>query len=382
MSQSQWQRIAEFFRERIVSGELAPGQRLPSDAALAAEWGVSRPTAHRALHELQRSGLVLRSKRNGTVVMESVAKATGKIAFLVDRFAHVVNFPQTDLIRGVHEVFGEDVRVVMTQSDSDPGREARQLMELEHEVDGVLLYPTSDPSNNDLIQSMFDRGYPLVVLDRFPPGLSVDTVATDNEDAARQAVHHLQQLGHSRIAFLSFHKPGFSSVHERYLGYTAAVGALGLDDTGQWVRWLPAAWDSEPELLFQATLDAVHSLVSRDGVTAAFCVEDSVAANVISACERMGIALPDQFEIATFNDWPPVLLRQHWQLHRLVQNAYQIGKSAAQLLSDRIARNGSSQPDGSCRTVRVPAHFVPGSLAPRRNGLAAYEVPASTNGGS
>jgi GntR family transcriptional regulator len=57
-------------RQRILSGELPPGTRLPGEEEVAANWGVSRITAKRALAELARAGLVLRARGRGTTVVE------------------------------------------------------------------------------------------------------------------------------------------------------------------------------------------------------------------------------------------------------------------------------------------------------------------------
>ncbi|MDG3015690.1 GntR family transcriptional regulator [Speluncibacter jeojiensis] len=50
--------IAEALRERIVSGSLRPGQRVPSTRKIVAEWGVAMATATKALAELRSQGLV------------------------------------------------------------------------------------------------------------------------------------------------------------------------------------------------------------------------------------------------------------------------------------------------------------------------------------
>ena len=52
--------------ERIESGQVGVGDRLPSEADLVAEFGVSRTTARRALDELRRQGLVRREPGRGT----------------------------------------------------------------------------------------------------------------------------------------------------------------------------------------------------------------------------------------------------------------------------------------------------------------------------
>jgi len=53
-------RIAAAVRQQITSGELAPGQPVPSITALVQEHGVARQTAAKALRMLETEGLVRR----------------------------------------------------------------------------------------------------------------------------------------------------------------------------------------------------------------------------------------------------------------------------------------------------------------------------------
>src|SRR3712207_9591358 len=60
-----YHQILRVLTERIESGEVGVGDRLPSEADLVAEFGVSRTTARRALDELRRQGLVRRGGGRG-----------------------------------------------------------------------------------------------------------------------------------------------------------------------------------------------------------------------------------------------------------------------------------------------------------------------------
>src|SRR6185312_1936621 len=53
-----YQEIANTLRDQILSGELAPGEELPSENALAARFKCVRSTAARALEQLRREGLI------------------------------------------------------------------------------------------------------------------------------------------------------------------------------------------------------------------------------------------------------------------------------------------------------------------------------------
>lgn len=50
--------IADQLRERITSGDLAPGARLPSITTLMQDYGVARNTARRALAILEEEEMI------------------------------------------------------------------------------------------------------------------------------------------------------------------------------------------------------------------------------------------------------------------------------------------------------------------------------------
>jgi GntR family transcriptional regulator len=66
--QPRYRTIEQSLRARIAG--LRPGDPLPSDSALCAEFGVSRMTARNAMHRLSEEGLVLRLPGRGSYVAE------------------------------------------------------------------------------------------------------------------------------------------------------------------------------------------------------------------------------------------------------------------------------------------------------------------------
>ena len=352
MSTPQWKSITDSLRIRIESGELAAGHRIPSEIDVAAEWGVSRQTAHRAIHELQRLGLVARQRRWGTVVAPRIVQRAGRVAFIVDQFAQIYNFPSGQTMRGIQDGLGDDVDLICRECKQDAEQEARLLRKLSEETDGIIIYPTSNPRNTHLLQKLSDTK-PLVVLDRVPAGLNVDAVVSDNEEATVRAMQALVERGHRRVGFFSFRKPDFSTVSERFSAFQKVLEDAGVTDVSPYVRWFPRELDSYPEQFVQAIYDALYTLVHQpDPITALFCVQDSFAAASLQACDAMQLRIPEDLELATFNEWPPMMLRRPWQTHRIVQNAYAIGLEAATVLAQRIS--GSTEPR---RVHRVRAEF-------------------------
>jgi len=78
-----YEQVADQLRELIVSGRLAQGERLPTEAVLSAEVGVSRATAREALRLLAAQGLIRTAKGAGGgsyVTMPTVAHISDSLS--------------------------------------------------------------------------------------------------------------------------------------------------------------------------------------------------------------------------------------------------------------------------------------------------------------
>jgi DNA-binding transcriptional regulator YhcF (GntR family) len=65
-----YHQIAARIREKILSGEYAPGQPIPSERSIAQEYGVARETAKRAHHVLRAEALIIAPRGQSWVVRE------------------------------------------------------------------------------------------------------------------------------------------------------------------------------------------------------------------------------------------------------------------------------------------------------------------------
>jgi GntR family transcriptional regulator len=64
----RYREVADQLQSRIAGGDLGPGQRIPSERAVADEFGISRMTARQAVELLVRRGVVYRRPGSGTFV--------------------------------------------------------------------------------------------------------------------------------------------------------------------------------------------------------------------------------------------------------------------------------------------------------------------------
>ncbi|MBC8134868.1 MAG: substrate-binding domain-containing protein [Fibrella sp.] len=381
MSTVRWNEITDSLRNLISEGQLQPGDRLPSEKVLAAQWGVCRMTAHRAMSELEREGLVHRKRRVGTTVVprhetNHVGKAedvsdnptsgvnpgfptlpegTKRIALLC---FHVNDFPQADYIHAFRSgMSSEGYYVLLCDTENRPEREAEYLHRLIGEADAICIYPTCAEENTPLLARIAETGTPVICLDRVPDGLEevVDGMVTDNYAATRESLRILAARGHQHVALLTTDAPGVSSLTERRDGWRDALLSADCSDTqcDALLRRFPPRLGYDFDMLCQIVHDALYTL--RNAVspspTAALCLDDFFLAAAMEACDRMGLTVPDDFELISFSDYPPLAARLAQNSHRISQRTREMGDLAATRLRERLSGSLS----GTVTTVRVPA---------------------------
>jgi len=349
MRKPAWKVIVDDVAGQIASGAIPAGQKLEPEAEMALRLRVSRHTAHRAIHELQRMGLVARQRRWGTVVLERSTERKHRIGYLAD---FTSNLFQTHLLTNIEGSLQGTDRLLIATSRNDSELEAEHIRALVTEVDGLIVYPAEGDANATLFQEIHASGFPMVLIDRAPRGCEEMVVLTDNVEASKSAIRGLVEAGHKHIAFFGTNNDRAQSIRERHDGYVSAVPSHDV----KLERWIHMNLDDNPASMYQAVADALIAMRGRDPKpTAAFCTQDWLARAVILACNEDKLMVGQDFAIATYNDFGDSFFPFAQRLVRIEQQVDEISRIAMARLYARIS--GQAVEPGP---IRVQARVTPG----------------------
>jgi LacI family transcriptional regulator len=118
------------------------------------------------------------------------------------------------------------VLVFAGSCDEDPDRERELIGSFrDRRVDGIIVVPAAH--DHSYLHEERRAGTALVFVDRRARHLDADSVVSDNFGGALNAVTHLLEHGHRRVAFLG-DLLSISTAQERLRGYTHALEIAGI----------------------------------------------------------------------------------------------------------------------------------------------------------
>ncbi|MHB9055426.1 MAG: LacI family DNA-binding transcriptional regulator [Paludibacteraceae bacterium] len=257
--------------------------------------------------------LNLRLKRNNTI---------GVIV------PEVVHYFFSSILSGIEEVaFQEGFNLMFFKSDESYEKELKITQSLINaRVSGVLACLSKETSNYEHFQELLDNNIQLVFYDRICIGIITDRVVVDDYAGAYTAVEYLIKSGCKRIAFYS------SPLHleiskNRKNGYMDALRKYNIpvDESLMYVcDTRDKAIGLTPEVLKRA-----------DRPDSFFAINDHTASGILYSVKQAGLRIPEDISICGFSGGDLALACDP-MLTTVEQHGYEVGKTAAQLLIDKI----------------------------------------------
>jgi len=342
--------LAARLREKIIAGEFAPHDFLPSERELARRTGVGRFHVRRALAQLAREGLIERHRYRGARVLGCARGASVAVVYPIVTSTGEQGPINHGVAERLHAAgFKVEMRPYHPYPESLP-KKPPGVIALEHLADlprryvGVVFNEVSSPDLLETALEMERQRYPVTVAN-IELEVSVSGTRVDHEAIFRKAVETLVAFGHRRIGYVG-NPPDLLFYGKTLTGYRAGLAATGLEEDDSLVVF---AGHSDALGGYQA----VVGLIDRsDRPTAIVATRDYFARGVCQAIEERGLAVGHDVSVIGYDDisWSletPILTTFH-------EPCYELGSVAAEMLIERLV-NGWRPPEQ--RVLEAPLVF-------------------------
>jgi GntR family transcriptional regulator, arabinose operon transcriptional repressor len=351
--QSKHRRVFDHLLASIQSGTLKPGDRLPSEAELGKLFDASRITVAKAVHDLQRMGLVTRRPGAGTHVLAETQPSGRTFGLLI---------PELGLTEIFEPICNGMMRTQFARPDAllwsnssvsvqDSAQVAEQMVQsfISQRVAGVFFAPLElisekDAANRRIARALDRAQIPFILLDRcylpWPERSPHDLVGIDNRRAGYIAARHLLEHGVSRLAFLG-EEHAANTVDARITGFYEALRLHSIRPD-----WEPV-WRGSPQ--DQAFIRRMLHAARPEGI---ICANDLTAARLMQTLLALGVRIPENIRVVGIDDvrYASLLPVPLTTVH---QDCAGIGAVAMATMLDRL-----EHPELPIRDVLIPVRLV------------------------
>ena len=306
-----YKQIIQDLLEQILSGELRPGDRIPSEHELSARYHVSSITSKNALTELSDKGYITRIKGKGSFVNTEenlnqipsfyrtlhsrVVMKAKTIGLVMPSMKTLIDQQLLNALEA--EVQKTDYILAITITREDQKLESESILKMkERGVSGLIIFPTEAEIYNEDILKLNLTDFPFILVDRYLKGIRSSCIYTDNYDISKKAVKHLIDSGCKNTDFIS---PGSHNTvtSDRLSGYKDAFSDNNLPIPADGLCFIDlniVDAQEKKKVILQYLYDHPH-------INGLFCVNQEITSYVCSLLTQYH--LWQKYKIAAF-DYP------------------------------------------------------------------------------
>jgi LacI family transcriptional regulator len=217
--------------------------------------------------------------------------------------------------------------LMLYTSHSHPSKESFYVSTIANGLtDGLLLVAPLAPTT--YLEALREQNFPYVLIDQADSTENSNVVEATNWQGAYEATRYLNQLGHTRIAFITGLLAVRSAV-DRLQGYKVALADCGIPVLEELII--------EGTYQQQTGYENAKRLLQSPQLlpTAIFAANDLSAFGAMDAARECGLRIPDDISIIGFDDIPKASY-VYPRLTTVRQPLEQMGQVAVKMLLERI----------------------------------------------
>lgn len=291
--------------------------------ALSTPERVSEPTRARVVEAVRSTGYTLNEAARSLRM-----KAARTVLIALPNIGNPFYSTILDAVVNEAAERGYGVLVASHQAGDDSDRLSNYFYS--NRADGLLLFDGGIDAKALHGIPLHDGQLPLIVAyDELPDPL-INSVVTDNREAAQRATRHLYELGHRKIGHIIGHTRN-ALPNERLIGFEQELATLGLKARPEWL--FPGDYAMPSGIAAGERFAAL-----KERPTAVFAGNDEMAIGFISAIRRHGIECPRDVSVIGFDD---IAISDYYApaLTTMRQPREDIGRRATEALIDILEGN-------------------------------------------
>jgi DNA-binding LacI/PurR family transcriptional regulator len=233
------------------------------------------------------------------------------------------------VVRGAEDVaFANGYRLILCNTDNDHSKEIVHLNELRTFLpSGLIVIPSNFSDLTAQVDSYRKTGTAVVCVDRLPRGWDGDTVTTDNEKGAYEAIKYVLRQGHRLLAMVMGPRH-LTNAHDRFMGFKRALREENILIGPEYIQ--EASFDQHGGY---AKTMLLLRMIPRP--TLIFAANDMIAFGALLAFREAGLHCPDDISLIGFDNLQFAEMTSP-PLSSVSQPGFQMGTNAAQILIERV----------------------------------------------
>lgn len=350
--------IKQHLLNQIHTGKVKPGEKLPSEKELTDLFSVSRITVRNALAELQSEGMISRVSGKGTFVSQlsqnmisrpvinNIRKISDDNTVLpVVRQIGVImcnlNAPfQVQLMVSIEqEIYKHGFQMIfgLTNGDSEIENNLIEQM-LQAGVTGLIIYPTDGKFYNEEILRLSIENFPIVLIDRYLPGINTCSVYSDDRQGAYDIGQYLGSKGHSNIALLSPAPGQTIPLLNRIDGFSEALIAGGITIKSElWITELLNSSLPDEDNKHIENINRIEKLLKEHTeITAIYAINSLIALMAYRATLNLGYIVPEDIEIVCFDNTTGYFSIEDYKISYIEHSERDMGRIAVESVVEMI----------------------------------------------
>jgi len=359
----KYETIADDYKKQIREGNLKPGDKIPCGKDIAKDYNVSRATVSKAMDILKSDGLISRTRKKGTIILDStqqVQQAQGRsqvpeislstsepikqAALIIPKASDTFAM---NVISGVRDALAKEgyyLHVIISENAEGESRMLQTARDLK--CGGIILFPCDQRYYSDALLYMKLEKFPIILIDRLFPGVDLDYVINDHQDEGYMCADYLIQNGCTNIIFVTNTLRSSYSNSHRIGGIRKAIENRNPNDISLSILD-NVAFNAGPDDIAQQIRDLAIGTSEYGFITSeihtSMLINEYLTQNKINPFSRlvaMDGLMPSGFSNFEF-------------LPHLNQHEYKMGNQAAKILLQKI-----SNPSTPYQHIKMKADLV------------------------